>query len=51
MKFDIDAIDIIISLMNQLYENKSHLSKIINAIENQPSDSRDAIIKSLNKGQ
>ena len=49
MKFEIDAIDVIISLMDQLYENKSRFNKVINAIENQPSDVRDTIVKSLNE--
>lgn len=48
MKFEIDAIDIILSLMDQLYENKNCLNKIIDVLENQPSDIRESIIENLN---
>jgi chaperone modulatory protein CbpM len=47
MKFEVDAVDVIISLMDQLYENKSRFNKIINVIENQPNDVRDKIIKTV----
>lgn len=47
MTFDVDAMDVILSLMDQLYQNKMHLNQMMSAIENQPNDVRNAIIKSF----
>lgn len=47
MKIDVDAMGIILSLMDQLYENKSRLGQIVKAIEVQPEEVRSAIIKSI----
>lgn len=47
MKFEVDAVDVIISLMDQLYENKARLKKITDAIASQPSDIQTRIIEKI----
>lgn len=47
MEIDIDAMDVILSLMDQLYQNKARLNKVMKVIENQPDDIRDDIIRRL----
>lgn len=47
MKFEVDAVDVIISLMDQLYESKTRLNKIVTALENQPRDVQKAILSKL----
>ncbi len=45
MKIEADTMNIILSLLDQLYERKSYLEQIIKAIETQPEDIRNAIIR------
>ncbi len=47
MRFDFDAVDIILSLIDQLHASRSHLDKIVKAIEEQPRDIRDAVLERL----
>jgi len=47
MKLEFDAVDIILSLMDQLYESRSRFDSIMEALENQPEDVRLSVIKSL----
>lgn len=49
MKFELDAVDIILSLMDQLYESRARFDNIMNVFENQPNDVRLAIIENLKK--
>jgi chaperone modulatory protein CbpM len=49
MKFEFDAVDIILSLMDQLYEAKACHSRLAQALEKQPKDVRKAVIESLQK--
>jgi chaperone modulatory protein CbpM len=43
MKIEFDAVDIILSLIDQLYESRSRIDRIVKALEGQPEDVRDAI--------
>ncbi|MFT4578931.1 MAG: chaperone modulatory protein CbpM [Nitrospinales bacterium] len=47
MKFEIETVDIILSLMDQLYKNKARLDKLVKALEEQPEDVRNAVLKSF----
>lgn len=51
MKFEFDAVDIILSLMDKLYESKTRFDSVMTAIESQPEDVRLAIAKSLRIAQ
>lgn len=51
MKFEIDAIDIILSLIDQLQEKKLYLNKVIDAIKEQPKEIQHKIVKSCNNVQ
>jgi chaperone modulatory protein CbpM len=47
MRLELDAIDIILSLMDQLYESRARFDRLIEALGNQPENVRNSIIKSL----
>ncbi len=47
MKFEFDAVDLILSLMDQLYEVKSRHDILAQALQQQPEDVRNAIIKNI----
>jgi chaperone modulatory protein CbpM len=47
MKFEFDAVDVILSLMDQLYESRSRFIKITKALENQSDDVHMAVLESL----
>lgn len=49
MKFEFDAVDIILSLMDQLYESRTRVDKILNALKNQPADVQNAVLECLTK--
>lgn len=49
MKFDFDAVDIILSLIDQLYESRSRLNIIEKAIQEQPKYVRESIFQFLRK--
>ena len=45
MKFEYDAVDIILSLMDQLYETRTRFDQLIKLLESQP----DAVVNSVKK--
>ncbi len=47
MEFEPDAVDLILSLMDQLYESRSRLDSLVRAVESQPANICEAVIKSL----
>jgi cyanophycinase-like exopeptidase len=47
MRLELDAIDIILSLMDQLYDSRARFDRLIEALGNQPENVRNSIIKSL----
>lgn len=47
MKLELDAVDIILSLMDQLYENRANLDRIVTAIKKQPKDVQNQVLKSF----
>ncbi len=49
MKFEFDAVDIILSLMDQLYESRARLDRVAKALENQPSAVRNSVLEYLKK--
>lgn len=51
MKFEFDAVDIILSLMDQLYESRSRLDKIAKALETQPNEVQKAVLDCLTKNE
>ena len=51
MKFECDAVDVILSLMDQLYDARAHRDQLEQAFQNQPDKVRNAIIESLKKAE
>ena len=51
MKFEFDAVDIILSLIDQLYESRSRLDRITKALEEQPKDVRGAVLEWFKKNE
>jgi chaperone modulatory protein CbpM len=49
MKFEFDAIDLILSLMDQLYESRSRFDRLVKALETQPDSVLSTIIDALEK--
>jgi len=49
MKFELDAVDIILSLMDQLYESRARFDSVMSALESQPDDIRQVILESIKK--
>ena len=49
MKFESDTVDLILSLIDQLYESRSRFDRITKALEEQPEDVRDTVLQSLKK--
>ncbi len=49
MKFEVEAVDIILSLIDQLHASRSQLGEIVKAIENQPQNVQNAIFEFLKK--
>ena len=49
MKFEVDAVDVILSLMDQLYEARARNDKLAKAFDTQPDKVRKAIMESLKK--
>ena len=47
MKFEPDTVDLILSLLDQLYESRSRLDRIMKALEEQPKEVRNSIIEFL----
>jgi chaperone modulatory protein CbpM len=47
MKIESDTVDLILSLIDQLYESRSRFDKIIKALEEQPEDVRDTVLQRL----
>ena len=47
LKFDFEAVDIILSLVDQLYESRSRFDSLVKALENQPEGVRNAVLKSF----
>ncbi len=45
MEIEFDVVDIILSLIDQLHESRSHLNKIVKALEGQPENVRSAILE------
>ncbi len=45
MKFEFETVDLILSLMDQLYESRSRFERIIKALEEQPEDVRRAVLE------
>jgi chaperone modulatory protein CbpM len=45
MKLELDAVDIILSLMDQLYESRTYVDKIVNAIKQQPKEAQNQILE------
>jgi chaperone modulatory protein CbpM len=51
MKFEFDAVDIILSLIDQLYESRSRLDRISKALEKQPEDVRNAVLEAFKENK
>lgn len=49
MKFEVDAVDIILSLLDQLYKSRSNFDRLTKALENQPDHVREDILKAFEK--
>lgn len=49
MRFELDAVDIILSLMDQLYESRARFDNVMETLKNQPEEVRLAIIENLQK--
>ncbi len=49
MKFEFDAVDIILSLIDQLYESRARFDKIVEALKNQPENVQSAVLECLTK--
>lgn len=49
MSFEQDAVDVIMSLMDQLYETKARHENLVKAFENQPDEVRHSILETLKK--
>ncbi len=49
MKFEDDAVDIILSLMDQLYDSRARLDKITKALKNQPNAIQTEILANIAK--
>jgi len=47
MKFEVETVDLILSLMDQLYKNKALFERLVKALEEQPEDVRNAVLKSF----
>ena len=47
MNIELDNVEIILSLMNQLYETRGRLGRILKALENQPEEVKKAILENL----
>ncbi len=47
MKFEIDAVDLILSLMDKLYKSRLEFKKLTEAIEKQPDNVYNEIIDAL----
>jgi len=47
MKFEFDSIDMILSLIDQLYESRSRFDRIIKALEEQSEDVRNSVLESF----
>ncbi len=51
MKFEFDTVDLILSLVDQLYESRSRFDRIIKALEGQPKNIRDAVLESFKENE
>lgn len=51
MKFEFDTVDLILSLVDQLYESRSRFDRITKALEGQPKDVRDAVLESFKENK
>ncbi len=51
MKFEFDVVDIILSLIDQLYESRARVDKIVKALKNQPNDVQSAVLECLKKNE
>ena len=51
MKFAFDTVDLILSLVDQLYESRSRFDRITKALEGQPKDVRDAVLESFKENK
>ena len=51
MKFEFDAVDIILSLMDQLYESRARVDKMVTALKDQPADIQSAVMACLTENE
>ncbi len=47
MNFGFETVDIILSLVDQLYESRARFDKLAKALNEQPEDVRNAVLKSF----
>lgn len=45
MKFECDAVDVILSLMDQLYQSRAIVDQMVEALKNQPTDVQSAVLR------
>lgn len=51
MKFEIDAVDLILSLMDQLYESRTRFEQLVKILESQPEDVYSALIGNIRESE
>ena len=51
MKFEVETVDLILSLMDQLYKNKALFDRLVKALEEQSEDVRNAVLKSFKENE